>query len=97
MEFVTLPVPMLDCAEYHGLKALEKQFLIDLYILFGDAECFTVDVERPQDYRQRQCEDYTMARRLRALVSAGLLSMTLTPRARGGHPEKIYTFTYKGQ
>jgi|SRR6185437_1092537 len=95
MECVTLPVPMLDCDEYRGLASREKQFLIDLYICFGDCETFTIDAERPQEYRQRHCDAATIYRKLRALISAGLVSISYQPNGKQGRPTTVYSFKYQ--
>lgn len=95
MELLTMPVSVLDSQEYNALKLAEKHFLIDLYVLFSDCASFTIDMERPQDYRQKACIENYMARRVAGLVASGLLNVTLRPAARKGPMQRVYSFKYR--
>jgi hypothetical protein len=73
MDSIVIPLAALDSPKYKSLSWGDQRVLIDLYIMFWDCDCFTVDLFRPQDYRQSP--GVGMGKRIQALLASGLLVM----------------------
>jgi hypothetical protein len=74
MEYIQIPVAMLDSKEFSSLKWVQQKLLIALYRRFYDTERFTVDCKNPAEYYQSKgtCPS-TMLHRLAVLLSAGFI------------------------
>jgi hypothetical protein len=92
MEFVILPLAMLDSPEYRGLNANFRTLLVDLYAKHGDCKRFTIEVGAHIEYGYA---NYTnLLKALRTLIAAGLILIDGGIKGKRGPPRKIFTFKY---
>lgn len=91
MEYVTIPIEALESPDYLGLSPFEQKFLIDLYVIFRDAQCWTVDMTRPQDYRQSP--GASLNRKVTSLLNAGLIQVVGTT-GKPGNARRVFSFTH---
>lgn len=91
MDFAALPLAAFDSPEFKDLPWGAQRFLLDLYIVFYDVERFTIDANRPEDYRQSP--GVAVCRRIAELLKSGLLICD-EQRNKGGHRQRIFRFRY---
>lgn len=91
MTYIPIPLDVLDAPGYAALTHAEQRFLLDLYVLFHDCERFTIDMYKPQQYRQSK--GVFLGRKVRALINAGLLQI-VGMIGRPDHRRRVFAFTY---
>jgi hypothetical protein len=92
MDCIAIPIAALDSQGYQDLTLADKYFLIELYRLFFDTERFTIDAERPQDYRQPR--GTRLVRKTNVLLDAGLIKAVDLHKNGSNHYQRIFVFTY---
>lgn len=91
MTSVSIPLAVLDAPEFNGLQWGDQKFLIALYIVNSDVERFTIDLSRPEMYRQSAGS--WLVNRIHRLMKAGLLIKTGQQRtSKYGH---VRVFAFK--
>ena len=93
MDFAALPLAAFDSPEFKVLPWGAQRFLLDLYIVFHDVERFTIDWNRPEDYRQSP--GVALCRRINELLASGLLICEATRKKGMCHKERIFRFKYQ--
>jgi hypothetical protein len=91
-DFVAIPLQVLNAPEYAQLQWGDKQLLIDLYVLFSDCESFTVDLDKPLNYRQPPCA--AMNVRLVRLLRSGLLLVSGKMQKKRGRVQRVFGFKH---
>ncbi|MBV8667047.1 MAG: hypothetical protein JO269_11245 [Burkholderiaceae bacterium] len=91
-DFVAIPLLVLNAPEYAELQWGDKQLLIDLYVLFSDCASFTVDLDKPRDYRQPPCA--AMNVRLVRLLKSGLLQVVGKLQKKRGRVQRVFAFRH---
>lgn len=89
MNFVSIPLAVLDAPQYMAMTPAEQKFLIDLYVLFHDCETFTVDMNEPAKYRQPV--GATLNRKIRTLLTSGLIEVV---SRRKSTLQRVFVFKY---
>lgn len=92
MSHITIPAAVFESPEYWRLTIAERMFLLDLYIVMDDVERFTIDMARPEDYRQSP--GATLARKIVKLLKCGFLVLDGRRDIGGGHYVRIFRFKH---
>lgn len=71
MDTIQIPVALIDSAEYQSLSWGCREFLIGVYAAHADCSRFTLDWDRPEQYRQSP--GVWLQRKIAQLVKAGLI------------------------
>ncbi len=92
MDYLPIPFDVLDSESYQSLTPGDKYFLIELYALYFDCERFTINADRPQDYRQPPKAN--LCRKIGRLVDCGLLRAVDLAKNGNNHYQRVFAFTY---
>lgn len=92
MTSVSIPLAVLDAPEFNGLQWGDQKFLIALYIVNSDVERFTIDISKPEMYRQSA--GVWLVNRIHRLIKAGLLVIAGRQRtSKYGHT-RVFSFKH---
>lgn len=92
IEVIPLPADLLSAPAYRALTDADKTFIIELYALFHDAERFTIDMERPLDYRQLPGAKLSI--KVSRLLRAGLI-LIVGKAGLPSHERRVFALTYR--
>ena len=92
MNFVSIPLAVLEAPEYLALTVADRQFLLDLYVVFHDTERFTIDMSKPADYRQPT--GASLARKISRLMDAALLQVVGSRKTGPSHYQRVFAFQH---
>jgi hypothetical protein len=92
MSYLGIPLEVLESPAYLALSDANQRFLLDLYVTFADCECFTICMDKPEQYRQPK--GATLQRKVTALINAGFLRVE---RFTGhqSNPKRVFAFVNK--
>jgi hypothetical protein len=92
MDYIPLPLDMLESKEYQSLTLAEKAFIIDLYAKHYDCETFTIDTRRPEDYHlPPKCNIF---RKVNAMIDSGLVECIGLRKGGTFHYLRVLRFKY---
>jgi len=93
IESVTIPLAVLNNTQYQSLPPRTRDFMISLYVLFEDCLTFTINFDKPEDYRKAKTSCITAM--VADLVDIGLIDIVARrPRPQRGPSERVYAFRY---
>lgn len=92
MDFIAIPADALNSKEYESLTLSDKNFLVELYRLYGDCERFLIDTDKPEQYRQPKGS--RLVRKVNKLLSSGLLRAVDLHKNGNNHYQRIFVFRY---
>jgi len=73
MDSVVIPLELFDDPAFNKLQPGDMKFLLCLYADYHDTERFTIDLQRPEDYRQSS--GVWLVHRIKRLTKSGLLQI----------------------
>lgn len=93
MDIIAIPAEVMNSKEYEQLTLADKYFLIELYRIFGDCERFTIDAEKPLEYRQPP--KVNLCKKIGKLLASGLLKAIDLQKNGNNHYQRVYAFKYQ--
>lgn len=87
---IPLPADLLNAPAYQSLTPSDKIFVIELYAMFHDTERFTIEMDKPANYRQ---PGTILNRKVARLLDIGLLKI-VGSTGRADHARRVFTFAY---
>lgn len=93
MDVIPIPAEALNSKEYESLTLADKYFLIELYRMFHDCARFTIDADKPEDYRQPP--KVNLCRKINKLISSGLIRSVDLHKNGNFHYQRVFVFKYQ--
>jgi len=93
MEYIQIPLKLIESAEFNALPWGNKEFTLALYRRFNDTDRFTIDLDKPTEYYQSpQNNKNTMSKRVWDLVQAGIIIIDSYRPTRRYGKQRVFKF-----